>query len=55
MAGPLDWTSGPVPNVATVALAGGQWKAGTRHPQDLRVIVKPQHLDMPVDDLRLLA
>ncbi|MFF8882609.1 hypothetical protein [Streptomyces flaveolus] len=24
MAGLLDWTHGPVPNIATVALAGGQ-------------------------------
>ncbi|GLZ35410.1 ABC transporter substrate-binding protein [Lentzea sp. NBRC 105346] len=28
VAGRLDWTNGPAPGVATVALAGGQWRAG---------------------------
>src|SRR4029453_15282825 len=26
--GPLDWSSGPVPNVAKTALVGGQWRGG---------------------------
>ncbi|TWP50709.1 ABC transporter substrate-binding protein [Lentzea tibetensis] len=28
IAGVLDWTTGPAPGVATVELAGGQWRAG---------------------------
>ncbi|TDC22929.1 hypothetical protein E1265_14195 [Streptomyces sp. 8K308] len=38
IAGPLDWTAGPVPNVATVRLAGGQWQRGTRHDYELAVV-----------------
>jgi branched-chain amino acid transport system substrate-binding protein len=38
MAGPLDWTRGPVPNIATVALAGGQWQPGTRHDYELTIV-----------------
>ncbi|UFQ13699.1 MULTISPECIES: ABC transporter substrate-binding protein [Streptomyces] len=38
IAGPLDWTSGPVPNIATVPLAGGQWQPGTRHDYELAVV-----------------
>lgn len=30
LAGVLDWTAGPVPGVATIPLAGGQWRAGPR-------------------------
>ncbi|OKJ93476.1 ABC transporter substrate-binding protein [Streptomyces sp. CB03234] len=37
VAGPLDWTSGPVPHIATVRLAGGQWQRGRRHPYELVV------------------
>ncbi|MEU0270528.1 ABC transporter substrate-binding protein [Streptomyces sp. NPDC006307] len=44
MAGPLDWTSGPVPNVATVPLSGGQWQRGRTHPYEL-VVVDPR--DVP--------
>ncbi|MFJ8194681.1 ABC transporter substrate-binding protein [Streptomyces sp. NPDC096094] len=38
IAGPLDWTTGPVPNIATVSLAGGQWQPGTRHDYELAVV-----------------
>ncbi|MFH8410253.1 ABC transporter substrate-binding protein [Streptomyces sp. NPDC018019] len=38
VAGPLDWTAGPVPNVATVPLAGGQWQPGRRHDYELAVV-----------------
>ncbi|WP_336321957.1 ABC transporter substrate-binding protein [Streptomyces lavendofoliae] len=38
VAGPLDWTSGPVPRIATVRLAGGQWQRGRRHPYELVVV-----------------
>ncbi|MFJ8693338.1 ABC transporter substrate-binding protein [Streptomyces roseolilacinus] len=38
VAGPLDWTAGPVPNIATIRLAGGQWQPGARHPYELAVV-----------------
>ena len=31
--GPLDWTKGPVPNVAKTPLVGGQWRKGTLRVQ----------------------
>lgn len=38
--GDLDWTSGPVKNVAKTPLVGGQWRAtpGGKHPFDLVVV-----------------
>jgi branched-chain amino acid transport system substrate-binding protein len=38
--GALDWTSGPVPNVAKTPLVGGQWRAtpGGAHPFDLIIV-----------------
>ena len=36
--GPLDWTTGPVPNVAKTPLVGGQWRKGNGHPYDLVVV-----------------
>ena len=38
--GDLDWTSGPVPNVAKTPLVGGQWRAtpGGQHPFDLVIV-----------------
>ena len=35
--GPLDWNSGPVKNVTTTPLVGGQWRRGSRYPYDLTV------------------
>ncbi|GAA2818350.1 ABC transporter substrate-binding protein [Saccharopolyspora taberi] len=49
MAGPLDWTRGPVPNVATVPLVGGQWKPGGRHLRDLAVVSNRRHPEIPVE------
>ncbi|MEV8312311.1 ABC transporter substrate-binding protein [Streptomyces flavidovirens] len=48
ISGPLDWTAGPVPNVATVALAGGQWQQGTRHDYELTVVTSGQVDGLPV-------
>ncbi|MEI5035167.1 ABC transporter substrate-binding protein [Streptomyces sp. S1A(2023)] len=48
IAGPLDWAAGPVPNVATVALAGGQWQQGTRHDYELAVVTRGQVDGLPV-------
>ncbi|UQA90557.1 ABC transporter substrate-binding protein [Streptomyces halobius] len=50
MAGPLDWTTGPVPNVATVRLVGGQWKRGDRHPCELAVVANSQWPELPLED-----
>jgi branched-chain amino acid transport system substrate-binding protein len=36
--GPLDWTSGPVPNVAKTPVVGGQWRRGTSTPFDLVIV-----------------
>ncbi|MFD1150266.1 ABC transporter substrate-binding protein [Saccharothrix hoggarensis] len=36
MAGVLDWTRGPAPGVATIPLAGGQWRDGDRRDGDNR-------------------
>lgn len=38
LSGVLDWTVGPVPNVATGPPAGGQWQQGTRHDYELTVV-----------------
>ncbi|KUH37936.1 MULTISPECIES: ABC transporter substrate-binding protein [Streptomyces] len=47
VAGPLDWTAGPVPNVATIRLAGGQWQPGTRHPYELAVVTNRRVEGLP--------
>ena len=38
--GDLDWSSGPVPNVAKTPLTGGQWRAtdGGQFPYDLVIV-----------------
>jgi branched-chain amino acid transport system substrate-binding protein len=33
IAGTLDWTRGPTPNVALVPLAGGRWRPGPHGPR----------------------
>ncbi len=39
IAGTVNWTEpGPVPNVAKMKLAGGQWQTGTDYPYDLVVV-----------------
>jgi branched-chain amino acid transport system substrate-binding protein len=47
--GDLDWTSGPVPNVAKTPLVGGQWRASTEgdHPFDLVVVSNSEAPDIP--------
>lgn len=37
LVGPVSWRQGPVPNVCTTPLVGGQWWPGTRFPYDLLV------------------
>ena len=45
--GRLDWLTGPVPNVATTPLVGGQWQVGDDGPE-LRVVSHAQALEIPV-------
>ncbi|TQM03934.1 ABC transporter substrate-binding protein [Pseudonocardia kunmingensis] len=45
--GPLDFTAGPVPNVATTPLVGGQWRAGPAGVE-LVVVSNTGHPEIPV-------
>ena len=45
--GPLDWTSGPVPNVAKTPLVGGQWRTGEQFPFDLVIVNNSQNPNIP--------
>jgi branched-chain amino acid transport system substrate-binding protein len=45
--GPLDWNSGPVKNVTTTALVGGQWRKGARYPYDLTIVSNTKHPEIP--------
>ncbi|HEV3504019.1 MAG TPA: ABC transporter substrate-binding protein [Actinomycetes bacterium] len=36
--GPLDWSSGPVPNVAKTPLVGGQWRQGSGGAYELVIV-----------------
>jgi branched-chain amino acid transport system substrate-binding protein len=49
VAGPLDWTSGPVPNVAKTPLVGGQWKATPDgpHPFELEIVDNSHAPEIP--------
>ncbi|MGY1815496.1 ABC transporter substrate-binding protein [Blastococcus sp. SYSU D00820] len=47
--GPLDWTSGPVPNVAKTPLVGGQWRLtdGGEHPFELVIVSNSEAPEIP--------
>jgi branched-chain amino acid transport system substrate-binding protein len=45
--GPLDWTGGPVKNVAKTPLVGGQWRKGTTYPFDLVIVSNKDHTNIP--------
>lgn len=47
--GDLDWTSGPVPNVAKTPIAGGQWRAveGGAYPFDLVIVDNSLYPNIP--------
>ncbi|GAB2878733.1 hypothetical protein GCM10027074_53740 [Streptomyces deserti] len=47
IAGTLDWTRGPTPNIALLPLVGGQWQEGPRGPR-LAVVSNAGHPDVPV-------
>ncbi|MFI9581180.1 hypothetical protein ACIHCQ_04920 [Streptomyces sp. NPDC052236] len=38
VAGELDWTCGPTPNIACLPLIGGQWIPGRHHTLDLALV-----------------
>jgi len=38
IAGPVDWSTGPVPNVSKTPLVGGQWIKGERFPYELEIV-----------------
>ncbi len=47
--GHLDWTSGPVPNVAKTPLVGGQWRKSTdgKHPYQLVIVTNKDQPSIP--------
>ncbi len=49
VAGTVDWTSGPVPNVAKTPLVGGQWRQtpGGEHPYELTIVTNAQAPEIP--------
>ncbi len=46
--GPLDWTKGPVPNVAKTPLVGGQWRSSAGGRFDLVVVSNKAYPDIPL-------
>jgi len=46
--GPLDWTRGPVPNVAKTPVVGGQWRTGTYSPFELVIVSNIQNPEIPI-------
>jgi branched-chain amino acid transport system substrate-binding protein len=46
--GPLDWTSGPVPNVAKTPVVGGQWRQNADKSYSLVVVSNKQNPEIPV-------
>jgi branched-chain amino acid transport system substrate-binding protein len=46
--GSLDWTAGPVPNVAKTPVVGGQWRTGTDFAFDLTIVSNKQAPNIPV-------
>jgi branched-chain amino acid transport system substrate-binding protein len=45
--GNVDWSTGPVPNVAKTKLVGGQWRQGTDTPYDLVIVANDDLPDVP--------
>ena len=45
--GPLDWTTGPVKNVAKTPLVGGQWRKSSKYPYDLVIVSNSEHPNIP--------
>jgi branched-chain amino acid transport system substrate-binding protein len=36
--GPVHWAKGPVPNICTTPLVGGQWQAGSGSDLELKIV-----------------
>lgn len=54
--GTVDWTSGPVPNVAKTPLVGGQWRLGGSFKYDLVITSNSQAPNIPAgDELQLIT
>ncbi|MBP3035898.1 ABC transporter substrate-binding protein [Arthrobacter sp. zg-ZUI100] len=47
IAGTVDWTSGPVPNVAKTPLVGGQWRLQDDGSYDLVIVSNKDHPEIP--------
>jgi branched-chain amino acid transport system substrate-binding protein len=45
--GPVDWSAGPVPNVAKTKLVGGQWRAGSDFPYELVIVANDDLPEVP--------
>ena len=48
IAGTIDWTSGPVPNVAKTPLTGGQWRLQPDGSYDLVIVANPDEEQIPL-------
>ncbi len=49
IAGPIDWTKGPIPNVAKTPLTGGQWRlAADGKSYDLVIVANPDQTQIPL-------
>ncbi|MFC4666959.1 ABC transporter substrate-binding protein [Seohaeicola nanhaiensis] len=46
--GPINFQTGPVPNVSTTPVVGGQWEPGTKFPFDLVINENQYAPDIPV-------
>jgi branched-chain amino acid transport system substrate-binding protein len=46
--GKVDWTSGPVPNVAKTVLTAGQWRSNGDGTYDLVIVANPQAPELPL-------
>ncbi|QYZ69588.1 ABC transporter substrate-binding protein [Neotabrizicola shimadae] len=55
IAGPVNFSAGPVPNISETPLVGGQWIKGTAFPHDQSVIFNATAPEIPVNaELQLL-
>ncbi len=45
--GPLNWTTGPVPNVAKTPLVGGQWRKSKKYPYEIVIVSNSLHPNIP--------
>ncbi len=45
--GPINYSTGPVPNVSKTPLVGGQWHKGTKWPFDLVVVDNSHYPEIP--------